>query len=290
MQISWSAFRSLPLFASPLSPPVVGDVPPAVDTFTPGASPSAAAAAPKRLDVDVGALLDNIRDFTTTLPESATEAKAAIGHLLEEGSRMAARNPSYVPMAIIATSARIDRARKAEDLSAALEGEHLNVPLGNFGVVSEGRLYRGAQPTHEGLAWLASNGVKTVVTLRRREVEDHYGYADFTSMQEAEACRRAGLRFVEIPVADETVPSRVDVERFLAVMADAESGPVYVHCAAGAGRTGVMCGVFERQQGVPMAQVERDLTHHYMNPKTPQGSAQLDFVRRYPMAYAVSNV
>ena len=149
MQISWSAFRSLPLFASPLSPPVVGDVPPAVDTFTPGASPPAAAAAPKRLDVDVGALLDNIRDFTEALPESATEAKAAIGHLLEEGSRMAARNPSYVPMAIIATSARIDRARKAEDLSAALEGEHLNVPLGNFGVVSEGRLYRGAQPTHE---------------------------------------------------------------------------------------------------------------------------------------------
>ncbi|NDD28743.1 MAG: hypothetical protein EB084_10805 [Proteobacteria bacterium] len=264
------------------------------DRFTPTAQGAKRAEAPKKLDVDADALDRNIASFLESAPgaldaSTGQRVTAAVSALLCEGRRLYARNPDYVPMSILATSDKVERARRADSLHEGVSQEHLDVPLANFGVVAEGRLYRGAQPSQAGLEWLSAHGVKTVVTLRCRDVEDHYGYVDFSSSQEAEACQRAGLKLVEIPFTDNTVPTPAQVERFLDVMADPKSGPVYVHCAAGAGRTGVMSGIFERQQGVPMSKVEDQLVHHYMNPKSPQGAAQLAYVKSYPVKPAAES-
>ena len=290
MSISPLALRT----PSPSSQPVAASERPAaapqtVDVYAPAVQMAARPPQPMKLDVDAGQLVDNVRGFMTKLPSKiglalAGPVIAAVGALLSEGRVAYARNPQYVPMSFVATSDKIDRVKKAGDVEGGLEREHLAVPLANFGVVTEGRLYRGAQPSRAGLAWLAQSGVKTVVTLRRHEVEDLYGYVDFTSSQESEECRRAGMRLVEIPIGDETVPTAADVEKFLSVMADPASGPVYVHCAAGAGRTGVMCGIYERLQGASMARVKKDLVAYYMNPKSDAGEAQLDFVRSWPVA------
>lgn len=267
-----------------------------VDVYTPAPPSTHRVEGPKKLDVDTDAIIENLQHFTDGLTTkvglaagacaTVAVAVAAIGQLLADGRALYARNPNYVPMALLATSDKVDRVKQAGDVSAALRQERLDAPLANFGVVADGRLYRGGQPSRAGLAWLAQHGVKTVVTLRRREVEDHYGYVDFTSSQEGEECRRAGMRLVEIPITDNAVPTQAEVQKFLDVMDDPQSGPVYVHCAAGAGRTGVMCGIYERRAGVPIEQVEKDLVHYYLNPNSPHGAAQLDSVRNWPVTGA----
>ena len=91
-------------------------------------------------------------------------------------------------------------------------------------------LYRGAQPTAEGLARLKALGIKTVVNLRA-----------FHSDRDRVA--GTGLKSVRF----ETKPwhaEEEDVVGFLKVVADTNNLPVFVHCQRGADRTGMMCAMY----------------------------------------------
>ena len=94
-------------------------------------------------------------------------------------------------------------------------------------------IYRGSQPTLEGLRTLKSMGIRTVVNLR------HYH-----GKGEAEGCREVGLDYVRIPLASTEEPSDADTRRFLAIVTDATRQPVYFHCWRGKDRTGTMCAVY----------------------------------------------
>ncbi len=91
-------------------------------------------------------------------------------------------------------------------------------------------LYRGAQPTAEGMRQLKRMGVKTIVNLR----------AFHSDRDEA----------VEIGLAYEHIrmkawdPEDEEVIRFLRVVTDRDRTPVFVHCQHGADRTGLMCAVY----------------------------------------------
>ncbi len=104
----------------------------------------------------------------------------------------------------------------------------------NFAKVAEG-LYRGAQPSEEGLRGLRDLGVRTVVNLREHHSEK----------EEAEAL---GLSAVEIPIRagifGSKPPSEEDLRRFFEVVLDRNRRPVYVHCAQGKDRTGTMCALY----------------------------------------------
>lgn len=115
-----------------------------------------------------------------------------------------------------------DRPRKwAEKLS--LEG----VP--NFHRVAEG-LYRGAQPTAEGMRGLHEMGIKTVVNLRSFHSD------------------RAEIG--ETPLKYEHIymkawhPEDEEVAQFLRIVAEPANRPVFVHCQHGADRTGTMCATY----------------------------------------------
>jgi protein tyrosine phosphatase (PTP) superfamily phosphohydrolase (DUF442 family) len=91
-------------------------------------------------------------------------------------------------------------------------------------------LYRGAQPTAEGMARLKAMGIKTVVNLRA-----------FHSDQDQVA--GTGLKSVRF----ETKPwhaEEEDVVGFLQVAANTNNLPVFVHCQRGADRTGMMCAMY----------------------------------------------
>jgi protein tyrosine phosphatase (PTP) superfamily phosphohydrolase (DUF442 family) len=91
-------------------------------------------------------------------------------------------------------------------------------------------LYRGAQPTAEGMAHLKAMGFKTVINLRA-----------WHSDQDRVA--GTGLKSVRF----ETEPWRGDEEdvvRFLKVVADTNNLPAFVHCERGADRTGMMCAMY----------------------------------------------
>lgn len=101
--------------------------------------------------------------------------------------------------------------------------------LPNFFKVSEA-LYRGAQPTAEGMQQLPELEIKTVVNLRA-------GHSD------RKVLAGTKLEYVEIPMLT-WLPKEADVVRFLQTVADGKRGPVFVHCQHGADRTGMMVALY----------------------------------------------
>ena len=95
-------------------------------------------------------------------------------------------------------------------------------------------LYRSRQPC--GTQWrvLRRRGIRTVVNLRS-PLSDPEAFR-----REQEACRRAGARFVSIPVG--YVPSSRQVRQFLRTVRTGP--PVLVHCEHGRSRAGQMSGAY----------------------------------------------
>jgi protein tyrosine/serine phosphatase len=116
-------------------------------------------------------------------------------------------------------------------------------PIKRFSQVSAA-LYRGGQPDAAGYAYLRALGVRTVISLRDGD--------DERPLVEA-----LGMRFVHIPITfrpllRNDVPDAA-LARFLAVVDDPASGPVFVHCRRGADRTGTFVGLYRvARQGWPL--------------------------------------
>jgi tyrosine-protein phosphatase SIW14 len=103
--------------------------------------------------------------------------------------------------------------------------------VGNFAVADEGALYRGAQPTAQGIDTLKTRGVRTIVNLR-----DDPNPAEHTWVE------RANMLYVQIPSSASVVDPR-KLEAFLEVM-ESSPRPVFVHCRAGCDRTGLNVAVY----------------------------------------------
>jgi protein tyrosine phosphatase (PTP) superfamily phosphohydrolase (DUF442 family) len=91
-------------------------------------------------------------------------------------------------------------------------------------------LYRGAQPTAQGVAQLKAMGVKTVINLRPR-------YSD------QDAVAGTGLKSVRFGT-EAWHTDREDVVGFLKIVSDTNNLPAFVHCQRGADRTGMMCAMY----------------------------------------------
>lgn len=89
-------------------------------------------------------------------------------------------------------------------------------------------LYRGAQPTPEGWRELETLGVRSVLSLRGFH-DDH--------PPAGSALHFERISFHTLHPEDE------DVIAFLRFVADPAHQPVFVHCAHGADRTGMMCAI-----------------------------------------------
>jgi len=133
--------------------------------------------------------------------------------------------PLAVALSLAGTvSAKTPAAASATALSA--------ITIDNFGKVDD-MYYRGAQPDRNEYKELANLGVKTVIDL---QADGH----DW----EKSSVERAGMTFFRIPLTTRERPSDAAVKTFLSIVNDPEKQPVYVHCAGGQHRTGVMTAVY----------------------------------------------
>jgi tyrosine-protein phosphatase SIW14 len=110
--------------------------------------------------------------------------------------------------------------------------QHSGLP--NFGVVSDA-LFRGAQPSSTGFASLKHMGVGIVVNFREE--------ADETSKEKSQV-EALGMKYVGIPWSGNADPSNAQIVQFLDLVRANPTTKIFVHCKAGADRTGTMVAAY----------------------------------------------
>jgi protein tyrosine/serine phosphatase len=111
-------------------------------------------------------------------------------------------------------------------------GENVAVEIENFGKVND-HFYRGAQPKGRNYEELAALGIKTIVDLREDARDDARSATD-----------RARMRYINLPMKEKSYLQADTATRFLQIVNDEANWPVFVHCAGGRHRTGVMTAVY----------------------------------------------
>jgi protein tyrosine/serine phosphatase len=115
------------------------------------------------------------------------------------------------------------------------EADKTSIKISNFGRVND-HIYRGEQPKGDDYRELVALGVKTIVDLRGDNERDAQASAE-----------RAGLRYINLPLAPKRYPQADVAQRFLAIVNDQANWPVYVHCAGGRHRTGALLAVYHME-------------------------------------------
>ena len=96
-------------------------------------------------------------------------------------------------------------------------------------------LYRGGQPSQEGLARLREMGIKTIVSLRRHSQ---------VMEEERRLAEQLGMRWVNIPMWAWWRPNDQQIQEFLEIATDPTQRPVFVHCQQGWNRAGIMVAIY----------------------------------------------
>jgi tyrosine-protein phosphatase SIW14 len=118
--------------------------------------------------------------------------------------------------------------------------------LSNVGRISQG-VYRGNQPLPDGYKTLKEMGIRTVINLRSRH-------------SEKKAVEDAGMNYMEFPISMIKNLKRENVRQIVNAMADPKNQPVYVHCALGRDRTGIVTAIYRiEKQGWPFDEAEQEM-------------------------------
>jgi protein tyrosine phosphatase (PTP) superfamily phosphohydrolase (DUF442 family) len=125
---------------------------------------------------------------------------------------------------------RNDQRQAATTAEQEKWAEHIELSgLPNLYKVSDD-LYRGAQPTAEGMKELEKLGVKTVVNLRSMH-------------SDRDEIKGTALAYEHIRMTTWNIEDK-DVIRFLQIVTNPNCTPVFVHCQHGADRAGTMCAIY----------------------------------------------
>jgi protein tyrosine/serine phosphatase len=132
----------------------------------------------------------------------------------------------------ITVSPLIGTAAQKSESAGASASTVARIGIGNFGQVSP-TYYRGGQPDGSDYTDLVALGVKTVIDLQQ----------DGKAI-ERQLVESAGMKFFRIPMTTRKPPTTDELTLFLQLVNDSSNQPVYVHCAGGRHRTGVMTAMY----------------------------------------------
>ncbi len=157
--------------------------------------------------------------------------------LLLAGTGLLLASPACAPRAAVPppslAAAPVQASAPAPVTPAHPPAERLRLPgVENAARIAPG-LYRGAQPTAEGLKTLQALGVRTIVNLRHAHSED-----------EEKTCRKLGLDYIRFPMAASKTPTDEEVRAFLQTVRDPARRPLFFHCAHGKDRTGTLAACY----------------------------------------------
>jgi protein tyrosine/serine phosphatase len=125
--------------------------------------------------------------------------------------------------------------------------------LPNFHRINE-NLYRGGQPSAEGIKRLAELGIKTIINFRDARENVH------REKQHAEA---NGLRFINLHLSNWFASKDEEIHAVLEVIRNPEHHPVFIHCKRGADRTGTVVAVYRMLfDGWTDEEANREAKHH----------------------------
>ena len=178
------------------------------------------------------------------------------------------RSTTKFPSAVIAILALVFTVSTAS-LAKEKYSKFPNIKIKNFGQMDD-RFYRGARPDEEDYKALAELGIKTIIDL-----------TDNSREYEQPAVEAAGLRYINIPMVDKSYPSMAQVNEFLKVVDDPETGKFYVHCAGGRHRNGVVGAVYRfNKDNWNLEQVLAEMEQYDFGAGFGHGK-QKDFVKDY---------
>jgi protein-tyrosine phosphatase len=140
--------------------------------------------------------------------------------------------------------------------------------------VSDGLIRGSRLETADDYRRLQAQGVKSIVDLTAEGTKDE---------TEPEA---GALRKLRLHIIDNTAPTTRQMERFLAFATDPKNQPVYVHCEAGIGRTGVAVACYRMAvQGWSAEQAISDTSKYGIPVRS-----QLNFIRSFERKLAEGRI
>jgi protein tyrosine/serine phosphatase len=119
-----------------------------------------------------------------------------------------------------------------KNTSASTSPARSRINIDNFAQVNA-NYFRGAQPDGRDYTDLAALGVKMVIDLQR----------DFDPAEQ-KLVEATGMKFQRIGMSTRVAPTKEQLSSFLKLVNDPANQPVYVHCAGGRHRTGVMTAAY----------------------------------------------
>ncbi len=111
------------------------------------------------------------------------------------------------------------------------------IHLRNFGQVND-HVYRGGEPTEEGLRELGAAHVVLDIDLRESGV---------ATETERRIATGLGMQYVNVPLPQLSAPNVDQVKRVLSLMAADDAGKIFVHCRRGKDRTGTIVACYRIQ-------------------------------------------
>jgi tyrosine-protein phosphatase SIW14 len=104
----------------------------------------------------------------------------------------------------------------------------------NFIQVNDG-IFRGAEPSPDGLIDLRALNVSTIIDLREK--------GEGTE-QERKIAQGLGMKYINIPLKPFSAPSQAQVEYVLSLLQQQKAGKIFVHCHYGKDRTGTVIACY----------------------------------------------
>ena len=109
-----------------------------------------------------------------------------------------------------------------------------NENLPNFHQVNE-NLFRGGEPSPEGIRQLAVLGIKTIISFR-----DHSEKV----RREKRIAEENGLHFINLHLSNWFASKDKEIHTIIEIIRDPAHHPVFIHCKRGADRTGTVVAVY----------------------------------------------